>query len=321
MAPPPPPYDISQRPQSVQALLAMFKDGLKLGKEQGITNAFNPLRHRHFHVWIDNNHRLPKVTKKSILAMALLFHLLGRALNSEMEFFFISHSNTEGDQLTEEESRMAEALDKLWKTQRWSEANGLINENSPPGQGQQMRSSYQQPQAASQQTTNTETTRERFKRILSHVRDLKGQFWQGFDQSKIELEGKISRREIGHYKRLISRLEAVSTTVLLLTGSPLQQTEADAIIEFQRNNSPRDGGRHTNTVRDQDSKLCIQTIAWTEYMDDAGKESLRKIDNAFKGDDDINDLAEVNDTQLLRRGPTAKLLFKILNKDQNPPSY
>ncbi|RWA13462.1 hypothetical protein EKO27_g1632 [Xylaria grammica] len=75
--------------------------------------------------------------------------------------------------------------------------------------------------------------------------------------------------EIVHYKRLMSRLEAVPTTVLLLTGSPLHQTE---------------------------------------YMGNAS-ESLRETGDAFKGNEGMNALTEVDDAQLLR-GPTAELLFE-----------
>lgn len=41
--------------------------------------------------------------------------------------------------------------------------------------------------------------------------------------------------------------------------------------------------------------------------------SLRQIDDAFKGEDDINDLTEVHDTTFLKSGPSAKMVYKMLN--------
>ncbi|KAK3385191.1 hypothetical protein B0H63DRAFT_522534 [Podospora didyma] len=304
-------------------------------------------------------------------ATALLFLLLGRALDVDMEFFFMSRSNTESHQLTNAERKKAEALDMLWYTQNWSEAKALvetntilqnmglvewINANSPaeeeiqrtgPGaeggwMASQRTGGYRQPQAGaqavnSQGATTTETAKERFTRLLNHVRDLKVPLWQGFDQRDITLarlqkEHKSAvqkskkqpkslnnvrftfEREIGRYRRLMAGNEAVPTTVLLLTGSPLQPTEADNIIKFQENNSiKKDRGGNADGVRGQGSQFCIQTMAWTEHMDEEGKDCLRRIDDAFKGDDDINDLTEVNDTLLLRKGPAAKLLLKVLN--------
>ncbi|KAI1735445.1 hypothetical protein F4680DRAFT_469984 [Xylaria scruposa] len=150
----------------------------------------------------------------------------------------------------------------------------------------------------------TARTGERFTQLLSHVRDLKVQFWQGFDQSKIELEDLKNAHQQLQAAHILRRGRAHGAAADGLSAAPAPSSR------FRGTTPPRDGGRYTNLVRGQ---FCIQTIAWTEYMDDAGKESFRKIDDAFKGDDDINDLTEVDDTQLLLRGPTAKLLFKVFN--------
>lgn len=85
-----PAYSSSERPQSVQLILALSSASLKLGQEHGISGSLNVLCHRHFHVWINDNPKLPVVTKKSIWLMTLLLHLYGHAMNNDMEFYFMS---------------------------------------------------------------------------------------------------------------------------------------------------------------------------------------------------------------------------------------
>ncbi|KAH6959708.1 hypothetical protein BKA56DRAFT_468204, partial [Ilyonectria sp. MPI-CAGE-AT-0026] len=300
----------------------------------GISGAFNVLRHRHFHVWIDDNYRLPRTTKKSIQVMALLLLLLGKAIDGDMEFFFMSQSNTDSDELTDAQRQKAKALDELWRTQSWREARALverssilqnmglvkwINDNSPEGEEIQR------------------TGQGKFARLLDHVRNLKIQFWQGYDQRHIDLTGLQKEhksalreskkqpkslnsvrftfeREIGYYTRLLEGNKAGPTTVLLLTGSPLQPVEADAVIKLQKDNSIKKGGK-MNAVRGQGSQFCIQTMAWTKHMDEEAKQSLRKMDDAFMGDNDVNDVTEVDDEWLLANGPSAKLLYKVLNSN------
>ncbi|OAP54556.1 hypothetical protein AYL99_11004 [Fonsecaea erecta] len=367
----PPDYTFNAEPDGVRLLLDVIKRGHRLGHNMGISGAFNALRHRHISVWVDDNHRLPAVTRNSMRSLAVMFLSLAKAVSADMEFFFMSQSNTESGDLTPEEKDKAKALDRLWITKNWSQAKTMVEkdpilqdmgllqwmENNSSGEvatssdmeqamwPQRVKSGpSSKTNAASTQATNEETPRERFLRLLSHVRDLKLPFWQGYYQDDIDMtalaaahasaleeSGKQPKslnslrftfeREIGRYLRLKQSKghDAAPTTVLLLTGSPLQPTEADAIIKCQKDNTllGKQPPSTATAVRGEGSQFCIQTIAWTEFMDEQSKRCLRKIDNANKGEDDINDLTEVHDTKLRDHGASAELLFKVLNS-HNP---
>ncbi len=151
-------------------------------------------------------------------------------------------------------------------------------------------------------------------------------FWRGFHQQQLNLDemwrmcakatiesGKQPRslsnvrftleRATAHYQRQIQGKNRTPTTVLLLTGSPMQKREAKLVIDQQRNSDMDvEGG-----------DFFIEIGALTQAMDDVGKQSFRELDDAFRGTQDINDVTEMEDDKLLRMGPSAELLFKMLN--------
>lgn len=353
------PYSVAIQPHSVQMLWPALVHGLTIGNEHGIPGAFNVLRHRRFQVWIDDNSKLPATAKQSIRLAALILHLLGRAMDSDMEFFFMSHSNSDSNDLDEEEVRKSKALDELWQTQSWNQAKTLversevlqnmgledwINTNSPPGEGIQRAAQRREDPwsrtashlpanskpAQGEQGLHTETSQEKFTRLLDHVRGLKVHFWRGFHQRSLdldELRKKCTKatnesqkqprslsnvrftleRATAHYRRQMERQGGTPTTVLLLTGSPMQKSEVKLVIHQQKM-SHQDG---------EGGDFFIEIVAWTKAMDHVGKQSFRTLDEAFKGTQDINDVTEVDDELLLRRGPSATLLLKMLNAN-NP---
>ena len=353
------PYSIAIRPHSVQMLWPTLVHGLTIGNEYGIPGAFNVLRHRRFQVWIDDNSKLPATSKQSIRMTALILHLLGRAMDSDMEFFFMSHSNSDSNDLDEEEARKSKALDELWQTQSWNQAKTLversevlqtmgledwINANSPPGEGIQRvarrredpwsRTASHLPAnskpAKGEQGLDTETSQETFTRLLGHVRGLKVHFWRGFHQRSLDLDELRKKcikatnesqkqprslsnvrftleRATAHYRRQMKSQGGTPTTVLLLTGSPMQKSEVNLVIDQQKKS--HQGG--------EGGDFFIEIVAWTKAMDHVGKQSFRVLDEAFKGTQDINDVTEVDDELLLGKGPSATLLLKMLNAN-NP---
>ncbi|CAJ2508634.1 Uu.00g136600.m01.CDS01 [Anthostomella pinea] len=175
-----------------------------------------------------------------------------------------------------------------------------------------------------------------FIELRNHVWDLRVQFWEGYSQRDLELDQLKENyasavqeatkqpqslnslcftyeRELGRYKRQIASARARDpTTVLLLTGSPLQQVEADAIIRLQEG-VKMDKTDKPGKVSDQGNLFCIQTIAWTQHIEKADLACLHTINNYFKGKRDINDLTEIIDSEFGKFGPSAKLLLKVLN--------
>ncbi|TVY74556.1 hypothetical protein Focb16_v005928 [Fusarium oxysporum f. sp. cubense] len=329
------PYSIATQPHSVQMLWAVFTSGLTIGKEHGLPSAFNVLRHRRFQVWIDENSKLPLATKHSIRLMVLILHLLGRAMDSDMEFFFMGYSNSDSKDLDQDEARKSKALDELWKTQNWNEAKSFV-ERSKDLQEMGLkdwikRAEEQGSWVAGQQGEGfAETSQEKFTRLLDHIRKLKVPYWRGFHQRDLEQDDlrvncinatKESQKQprslsnvrftleraTAHYQRQIKSQDTTPTTVLLLTGSPMQNNEVQLVIKQQTaSHSKGEGGG-----------FSIGIMAWTKWMDALGKSSFRILDEAFRGSQDINDVTEVDDDLLLKKGPSSALLLKVLNAD-NP---
>ncbi|KAH6976533.1 hypothetical protein BKA56DRAFT_589746 [Ilyonectria sp. MPI-CAGE-AT-0026] len=355
-----PSYIFRDLPWSAQRILAVFEAGLNLSGEHGVVDAFNSLRQRRFKVWIDNSHRLKPVTKFGIRQTILQLLLLAQATGCDMEFLFMSQSNTQSKNLSEASRVKAETLEELWVTTNWEDAKELVARSSVlTKMGLQMwieKNSTASKQQGNQQTTadgpsapqksdnrviTQETDAERHLRLLNHVRDLKAEFWQGYDQTELDMM-KLTRlhkaaikqasqqpkslnsvsftyhRETGVYKRMMERKEdAMPTTVLILTGSPLQPTESHAIQEFQKDNdvkAPKTCGKGTKEVIEgEGTQFCISTLALDQYMDKASIRCYADVDDHFKGGEDINDLILVNDSRLVQYGLSEKSWLKLLN--------
>lgn len=336
----PPSYAFRDLPWSAERILAIFDAGLKLSGERGVVNAFNSLRQRRFKVWIDNSHRLRAVTKFGIRQTILQLLLLAQVTGCDMEFLFMSQSNTQSQNLSEASRIKAEALEELWAMTNWEDAKALVARSSvlkklglqtwieknsavskQQGSHQTTADAPSAPQKSDNRVITQETDAERHVRLLNHVRNLKAEFWQGHDQRELDMKKLTSlhkaaikqatqqpkslnsvsftyHRETGLYKRMMEqKADAMPTTVLILTGSPLQPTESQAIRKFQEDNgvkAPKTRGKGTKETKEviegEGIQFCISTLALSEYMDKASVGCYVDVDDHFKGEDDINDL-------------------------------
>ena len=116
------------------------------------------------------------------------------------------------------------------------------------------------------------------------------------------------------YKRKMERKEsATPTTVLILTASPLQAAESDAIIKFQKDNNSRMFKSRDEIIEGQGTQFSISTLAFGQFIDKANMKYYVNIDDHFSSEDDINDLVQINDSMLVRFGLSGKSWMKFLN--------
>ena len=327
----------AEYPPSVEAILNTLKDANNYVdntiSSDAPRSAFNVLRNRHHHLWIDNNHRLPRATKDSIILVATLLLCLGKAYDCNMEIFFTGFSNQDSKKLSQSKKSRAKTLELLWKTENWDDAVRLIGENAElrhPDleldqwliQGQ-VGSHY----AASTNATERLKDDEKHALLLAHVRELKTLYWAGWHQRDLnpeDLKGLYTKsvaaarqqpknlnnayftikREIALQRRLYEMHNAEPTTVLLLLGSPLLDSEREAI---KRDQSRVTGGG---------AEFSIETLLFREYLEDRTCKNHARIDDSAGGDRDIYDVTELREPNLLTSLLSAKTWLKILNSHE-----
>ncbi|OAL42806.1 hypothetical protein IQ07DRAFT_553657 [Pyrenochaeta sp. DS3sAY3a] len=146
-------------------------------------------------------------------------------------------------------------------------------------------------------------------------------------------------RSIKHYLRNFRDLrddptrEVAPTTILFLVGSPLQPSELNAIklcqgegkelfreIAQHKRQKLFGGRQKLNTEKQEPSELDrtgsqfqICTLLHTGHLDNPTIERFKEIDNFAWGDDDINDLLIVQESDILGKFLSPKALFKLFN--------
>ncbi|KAF4963146.1 hypothetical protein FSARC_8811 [Fusarium sarcochroum] len=339
-----PPYMSTAQERSAELILKVLQQGLNL-RSHDTVNAFNNCKHRRLKIWIDDNPALGKSTRKAILLSALYLFLIGKGTMCDMEFLWMSRSNLESQEIEEEDREKAKALHRLMKTDNWGTACNMINnESGLEGLGLKEWLKSQTDHSAGLQrhstadatrsSRNVERPSEKHARLLVEARNLMTQYFVGWELKDIDMEElvKLDReavkeaekqtrirnsvsftleRETGAYKREVERGGAgTPTTVVLLVGSPIVEAEKNSVIKCQEDTGfTSKSSRYTVTG----DIFCIQTLAFTEFMPRDSVQRFQQIDNAFSGNQDINDLTEVTESTLLEYGPTAKLFQKVLN--------
>jgi hypothetical protein len=172
--------------------------------------------------------------------------------------------------------------------------------------------------------TSCETDAEKHTRLLSHVRQLKTMFWQGWHQRDIEPEKLPAlyttalaesnkqpkllnsicftiERALELHTRLKAQDGAHPTTVLLLTGSPMVKSEETAIKALQ------------DKVQGGGSEFSIATLVFDRFLDDKSRKVYTELDDHCEGDKDICDTTFTDEESFRMNGPGAKLLLKLLN--------
>jgi hypothetical protein len=129
-------------------------------------------------------------------------------------------------------------------------------------------------------------------------------------------------REIRYYQRLMHRNEAYPLTAIFLLASAMQPTEINAIQQCQKDGA--DIKRQTRGLFGKDKKgkvdiegrgtqFSIESIVMTESLDAIAIKGYNQIDNFASGEDDINDITTLQESQVLKEFLSPQCFLKILN--------
>ncbi|OAL31082.1 hypothetical protein AYO20_08413 [Fonsecaea nubica] len=207
--------------------------------------------------------------------------------------------------------------------------------------GSSRKASNRQPQTQRTSTSGTsgnyisqQTSSDKHIRLLAEVRDRQSPYWAGHELRDFQMEqlsgfydmakeasaeqpknlSNVSftyKREIEAFKRELERKDhARPTTVILLVGSTITESEREAIIQCQEFN---DIGSDMSSKAGKTDLFCVETVAFTGYMEADKVRHFKKIDNKFEGVRDINDMVSVDEDRLAEFGPSEILFKKILN--------
>jgi hypothetical protein len=335
-----PNYTEFKTPQSIKSILYMIKVASEM-TYYGVKGAFTILGQRHYIVWVDDNNNMHHTTKRAILFMTTILLLLAKAFDCNMTFFFAGTCNMESPGLSQEGRAKLQALQDLWTVQHWRDAVEQVDSSKiliSLGIRDWIYNKFSKTSKKSDNIISDETDDEKLTLLLEHIRDLKLPYWHGYHQR--ELKDKDSFRELyisalknstrqpknlnnlrftyqrtmGLYARLKTKSgQTQPTTVLILTGSPLQPTEVHQIQEYQR-----EGGRGKNKIMGQGTEFCIETMVFAERMNEQEIGRFKELDDFEKGENDIQDTIILRDSLMVSHGPGARLLLKVFNaQDSN----
>ncbi|KAF4468605.1 hypothetical protein FALBO_4506 [Fusarium albosuccineum] len=335
-----PPYCVSGTPVSAQRVLSNLRAAVALKNKHGVVHPFNNLRLRDYRVWFDGNSRMNVVSAKAMEAMGLQLLIVAKALDCNMEFLFMTMSNTTSSDLSDNDRAMAQELDTLWCMRSWEESKRFIA-NSPLLEKLGLQTWIKERDRASepQQSGGSEIAQvsdsELHIELLNRVRDLRAPQWRGYHQRDLSMKklkklfknsrqeakkqpkslnsvGFTYRREIYLYKRAMEqRAEPRPTSVLILTASDLQPTESDAIKNLQKEKSTK--SVPVEAVAGEVTQFSIATLLLMEYLDKNNIKCYTDIDKQCSGEYDINDLLQVKESNLLTHGLSPDGWLKILN--------
>ncbi|KAK8013788.1 hypothetical protein PG991_009381 [Apiospora marii] len=262
----PPAYSRSEASPSTLKLLETFQEAAGQA-------AFQPLLHRDIHIWLDDKPNLHRPTKHGIKLLALLLLSLGKAHDSSMEFFFTRQRNPNADDLSTADKEKAKELDDLFNTRNWTQAVLSVDDSI------NLRDLGLQAHIKRLEETCAQDS-EPHIRLLDVVREKKVPFWYGYHQRDIstnELQRLYDNalketkkqpkllnsvrftmsREISYHERLRLQASGRLTTVLILTGSPLANSEVDGLKQ------------DLNKIQGA-SEFSIEALAFCEFMDPNG---------------------------------------------------
>ncbi len=81
----------------------------------GIAHAFNSFRYRDWLIYIETDMSVPPTAKLATQFLALILLQIGKALNSQMTFYFPNMSNEESEDITDDDAAEDQALKEVWQ--------------------------------------------------------------------------------------------------------------------------------------------------------------------------------------------------------------
>ncbi|KAK0368540.1 hypothetical protein CLIM01_14103 [Colletotrichum limetticola] len=275
-------------PAGVIVILNILKEAAKLAL-WGHKGAWGSLNDRHGQIWLDSAYTLRPVTRNAILLHATILLLVGKALRSNMTFYFTTLPNPDTEQLSDPELNTLKSLMEVCNAQTYLQACELIKQHKVALADQGMETFIKNEE----NFLKTDTKDERLVKLLAFTREnLKG-FWHGWPSSQLTFRNlqslykaanKASHNQpkllnntsfiyqmaVSSYKRQLTSKQVYPVTCTFLLGTRLEPAEA--------------------------------------------KKAYEKVDNFLHGQsDDINDVTFVSETQFILHYLRPVWIFKTTN--------
>ncbi|KAK1657778.1 hypothetical protein BDP55DRAFT_684730 [Colletotrichum godetiae] len=301
-------------------------DIIRLVQEANKENAFRPLREKGYQVYMDESPKQDAEARRCIKFVGAFLRLLAEAYGCEMSFFFTSYSNSDGVYVSEERSKMAHALDQLFKTSRWDEAEAIVKD-SPTLQDMGFQAWMRKLVIEEEKKTSAMermSDGEMHCQLLDHIREEKIGFWEGWRAKDLTMEQLLAvyntaikeaqaqpklrnsirftiERSIALQSRLSNNKTSHPTNVILLTASPLEYKEAELIR------------KRLKDVKGGGSEFSIQVVLFDGNLSKDVAKYHRQLDEQQSGDRDIYSTIAFNEAKLLSEGLSSLALKTILN--------
>ncbi|OBT59967.1 hypothetical protein VE03_10750 [Pseudogymnoascus sp. 23342-1-I1] len=255
----PPKYEASPRtlplgyndfPAGVIAVLNLLKAAAKL-TYWGHRGAWAALNDRHGQIWLDSAYTLRPVTYTAILLYAAVRLLVGKALGSNMTFYFTTFPNLETEQLSPLELKKLNALMEVFNAKTFRQACQLIQQHGTALADQGLEDFVKN----STNFLDTDTLDEKLVKLLAFTREKMKNFWHGWDsdltfeklQSLYKDARKASKKQpkllnntsftyqmaVDSYKRQLESKAIFPLTCTFILGTRLEPAEVEAIQKCQ----------------------------------------------------------------------------------------
>ena len=300
----PPPYAKSEGAWAQQLLSALTE-----AQNQGWLKS---LPARHYHLYVDDNYRLPVETIQSMQLFACCIVLILRALKVDATLYFTNFRDLE--QLPEHKKRRELYLDELFTCKNWYDAEKHVNESANiENSDQEMR-----------WMTEHQDDEHRFLKLLQHLRQKRRERWDGwplrdlasedvlkhcndafqFSEKQPQLLNSLAFTLVNAIQGINSLYESgttAPTSVLILSASQLQESELNKLKSALGN------------VMGGAKEFSITVLAFAGELDTGTLRALRTLDQYKSDTEDIIDIITVQELLLFEKGPSARLLAKLFN--------
>jgi hypothetical protein len=256
----PPSYDASQSalpvgfkgfPAGVMPVLNILKTAAKL-THFGHRGAWAALKDRHGQIWLDSAYTLWPSTYTAILLYATVLLLVGKALGSNMVFYFTTFPNLETEQLSALELETLKALREVCNAKSFRKACEHIHQHRS-ALAKQGLEDFIRDEA---NFLDEDTQDEKLIKLLKCTREKMKKLWHGWDSSDLDFKKlqslykcarKASRDQpkllnntsfiyqmaVHSYRRQVESNVVYPLTCTFLLGTRLEPVEVDAIEKSQ----------------------------------------------------------------------------------------
>ncbi|EXM14515.1 hypothetical protein RAB80_016970 [Fusarium oxysporum f. sp. vasinfectum] len=243
--------EFSNFPFGVIVILKLLKAAAEL-TYWGHKGAWAALRDRHGQIWLDSAYRLSPVTQRAILLYAAIRLLVGKALDSNMTFYFTTFPNLETEQLSDSEIKTLKALMDVFSANTFLQACQLIRQHGTALATQGLEEFVNNKDSF----LETDTQDEKLVKLLALTRDKMKGLWHGWrirdlTFEKLQTLYKEARKEtrkqpmllnntsfiyqmaVDSYKRQLESKSIYPLTCTFILGTQLEPVEVEVIQQCQ----------------------------------------------------------------------------------------